>query len=397
MFTTLVVATVLSRSSNVHHALRSGSIARANRFTGVAESGMEFGSSKLPGLPFKDYAQPSNDSVAYFAAANFNLIRLPFLWERLQPTLRSPLDPAYSKLIAQTVESALSHDGMSVLLDVHNYARYRGSVIGESGGNVTAADFADLWSRLAQVYGSPDPNDRVLFGLMNEPHGMQTTTVLNNANAAIAAIRQTGAKNIITICGNGYSGVHSWFDGGNESNATIMGGVVDPDDNYMYEMHQYLDKDSSGSHPNCTLTNASTVMSPVTAWLRAQGKAGVGKQAILGEWAGANNTDCHTGVLSMLNFMANNSDAWAGWSWWAAGPWWGPYMYSLEPNKPCPPRDQPQEHWLEPYVELPTRVDHSNNVDVINRTAAFQQLVKGASAQELTEFQHHLEQALRVV
>lgn len=121
-----------------------------------------------------------------------------------------------------------------ILLDVHNYARYRGSVIGESGGNVTASDFADLWSRIAKIYSSTDKNSPILFGLMNEPHNMKTTTILANSNAAIAAIRTTGARNLITVCGNSYSGAHAWFEGGNDSNAAVMGGIVDPADNFMY-------------------------------------------------------------------------------------------------------------------------------------------------------------------
>jgi hypothetical protein len=23
---------------------------------------------------------------------------------------------------------------------------------------------------------------------------------------------------------------------------------------------------------------------------------------------------------------------WNGWTWWAAGPWWGNYIFSVEPN-----------------------------------------------------------------
>lgn len=125
---------------------------------------------------------------------------------------------------------------------------------------------------------------------------------------------------------------------GATSNAAVMGGVVDSANNFIYEMHQYLDADSSGSHTNCTLLNASQAMSAATDWLRTNHH-----RAILGEWAGANNSDCHTGVDSMLEFVADNADVWDGWVWWAAGPWWGPYMYSLEPNPPCPPKDQPQE------------------------------------------------------
>ena len=34
----------------------------------------------------------------------------------------------------------------------------------------------------------------------------------------------------------------------------------------------------------------------------------------------------------MLNYVEANSDVWLGWTWWAAGPWWGNYMFTLEPT-----------------------------------------------------------------
>lgn len=149
------------------------------------------------------------------------------------------------------------------------------------------------------------------------------------------------------------------------------------DDIYRYEMHQYLDADNSGQHPNCTLTNASNAMSAATGWLRQQGKS-----ALLGEFAGANNAPCHEGVDSMLSFVANNKDVWQGWVWWAAGPWWGDYMFSLEPNKPCPPRDQPQEAWLLPFVD-------GNKTD---RFGFFRHLVASASEEEIAQFRNYLDQ-----
>eukprot|EP00041_Stephanoeca_diplocostata_P012587 m.210680 g.210680 ORF g.210680 m.210680 type:complete len:381 (-) comp19015_c0_seq2:121-1263(-) len=357
----------------------------ANKFVGVSESGLEFGSSAIPGVPFKNYVQPNNKSIAYFAAAGMNIVRLPFLWERIQPILNGPLDASYSKLIDELVQYAVEDANISILLDVHNYARYRGSVIGESGGNVTTADFADLWSRLAARYGSSDTAAPILFGLMNEPHGMNTTTVLANANAAIAAIRKAGARNIVTVCGNGYSGAHAWTAGGASSNAAVMGGIVDSADNFVYEMHQYLDADSSGSHSNCTLLNASTAMLAATDWLRDNHH-----RAILGEWAGANNSDCHTGVDSMLAFLARNADVWDGWVWWAAGPWWGDYMFSLEPNPPCPPTDQPQEVWLRPYIDDSAQ----HNTAPTDTMAAFKTLVDAASPADIERFRVYLQDEL---
>jgi len=37
-------------------------------------------------------------------------------------------------------------------------------------------------------------------------------------------------------------------------------------------------------------------------------------------------------IHNMLNYVDANADVWLGWSWWAAGPWWGNYMFTLEPT-----------------------------------------------------------------
>merc|ERR1719247_184735 len=42
--------------------------------------------------------------------------------------------------------------------------------------------------------------------------------------------------------------------------------------------------------------------------------------------------------------MDQHHTAWLGWSWWAAGPWWGPAPMSLEPNTDG--SDKPQFAWL---------------------------------------------------
>lgn len=52
----------------------------------------------------------------------------------------------------------------------------------------------------------------------------------------------------------------------------------------------------------------------------------------MGEFAGGVNEQCEKAVEGMLEYMQENSDVWMGAEWWAAGPWWGDYMYNLEPT-----------------------------------------------------------------
>lgn len=153
---------------------------------------------------------------------------------------------------------------------------------------------------------------------------MDQTLVLNLNQAAINAIRATGATSqYIFVEGNQWSGAWSWVDVNDNMKA-----LTDPEDKLIYEMHQYLDSDSSGTSPTCvSSTIGEERVRAATQWLRDNGKKG-----ILGEFAGAANDVCKDAVRGMLRYLAANSDVWTGALWWAAGPWWGDYMFNMEPS-----------------------------------------------------------------
>lgn len=93
-------------------------------------------------------------------------------------------------------------------------------------------------------------------------------------------------------------------------------------------MHQYLDSDGSGTSATCVSeTIGQERVTGATEWLRDNGKKG-----IIGEFAGGANDVCKAAVTGMLDYMAQNADVWKGAVWWAAGPWWGDYMFSMEPE-----------------------------------------------------------------
>ena len=56
---------------------------------GVSEFCAEWGTGpgSIPGTVDKTYTWPKASSIEHFAAAGFGVIRVPFLWERLQPTV----------------------------------------------------------------------------------------------------------------------------------------------------------------------------------------------------------------------------------------------------------------------------------------------------------------------
>lgn len=170
---------------------------------------------------------------------------------------------------------------------------------------------------------------------------MDQTLVLNLNQAAINGIRAAGATSqYIFVEGNAWTGAWSWAD-----NNDNMKNLSDPEDKIIYEMHQYLDADSSGTSETCVSTTIGQErVTSATQWLKQNGKKG-----ITGEFAGGVNDQCKSAVSGMLNYMEQNSDVWLGALWWAAGPWWGTYMFSMEP--PSGVAYTGMMSTLQPYLE----------------------------------------------
>jgi endoglucanase len=271
------VSSLAAMALLVGHAVSAAAL----EYGGVNLAGAEFGESQLPGSYGSHYTYPTAGEVDYYLDVGLNTFRIPFRWERLQRTLFAALDGPESARL-QGIVSYATGRGAHVILDPHNYARYYGALVGS--GAVPSAAFADFWSRLAAQYKN-DP--RVIFGLMNEPHSMPTEQWVAAANAAIAAIRAAGAANLILVPGNAWTGAHSWADSWyGTPNAVAMLAIVDPADHFAFEVHQYLDGDSSGtSSAIAGAAIGSQRLAAFTAWLRAHGH-----RALLGEFAVAGQT-----------------------------------------------------------------------------------------------------------
>lgn len=264
-------------------------------FTGVNIAGGEFDRPK-PGNTThygSDYIYPSPSEVDYFAGEGVNIIRFPFRWEDAQPRLMQPLDPdALSRIKAVVAEA--THKGIVVILDPHNYARYYEKVIG--GPEVSDEAFADFWSRLAAPFRD---NPRVWFGLMNEPYGIPPRQWLSAANAAIAAIRRANANNLLLVPGIAYTGAHSWIASGN---GEAMLRIKDPRKHYIFDVHQYLDVDSSGTKPDVVSeVIGSQRLEQFTHWCRQHHQRG-----FLGEFAAGNHAMGARATEDMLSYMERN-------------------------------------------------------------------------------------------
>jgi endoglucanase len=324
--------------------LRSGVVAGPLPLTGVNLAGGEFWWARKPKTGEvhpqygKNYSYPTQAEIDYFSDKGMNLFRYQFLWETLQPQVRAPLDKADLERLKTSVRFATARK-LIVLLDPHNYARYYGTnVVG--GPNVSIEDFADFWRRLALEFRD---EPCMWFGLVNEPHDMPTRQWFDAANASITAIRGTGANQLILVPGNSWSGAHSWKDGGDQSNAKCILSIKDPLDYWAVEVHQYVDADSSGRR--------RAVVSPTIGSERLKGFVDWCRQhrvrAVLGEFGVPVVPDGEQCLDDMLQSMERDRDVWLGWTWWAAGSWWGEYMFTIEPRNG---QDRPQMAWLQPHL-----------------------------------------------
>lgn len=302
---------------------------------GTALSGAEFGPA-LPGIYGTDYTFPTTAEVDYFIGKGMTAFRIGFQWERLQPTAYGDFDAAYLARLDAIVFYATAH-GANAILDPHNFARYYDEIVGV---DVPADVLSDFWGKAAAHYGA---DARVVFGLMNEPHDMPTEAWVADANASLVAIRNAGATNLVLVPGNAWTGAHAWAKNDyGTSNAVAMLAIRDPGDNYAFEVHQYLDADFSGVASSCQSTTiGATSMTDFTDWLRANGKRG-----FLGELGAAYNATCVGAIDAQLAFVEANADLYLGWTWWAAGPWWGAYPMSIEPDG----TDKPMMGVLAPHL-----------------------------------------------
>lgn len=280
--------------------------ADATCFRGINLSGAEF--NGRGGVVNFQYTYPSRKLIDYFASKKLNTVRLPILWERLQPVLNQPLDPDELGRLRTSI-AQMRKAGLDVIIDPHNFATYDNIQIGTR--IVSSADFADFWRRVAVEFGN---REGIHFGLMNEPFHMPATQWQPSASAAIAAIRETGAKNLILVPGVEWTSAREWM----HASAAEMIKVTDPADNFAFEFHQYLDSDFSGTHDTCPrAADALEAINNVTDWLRANKRRG-----FLGEFGGSGKPECLKGIADMVAAMNTAKDVWTGWTYWVAGDWW---------------------------------------------------------------------------
>ncbi len=165
---------------------------------GVNISGAEY--SAPGGTLGYDYTYPFHSEIDYYASHGLNVIRMPISLERLQPTPYRPLDSQQTAQMDDVISYAAQR-GVTVDIDPHNYGYAYGNMIG--GTTDSTNQFADFWSKMASHF---DSHPNVMFGLMNEPHDQTPQQWAGAAQAAVNAIRATGASQEILTPGTDWTG-----------------------------------------------------------------------------------------------------------------------------------------------------------------------------------------------
>ncbi|WP_438826826.1 glycoside hydrolase family 5 protein [Pseudomonas lopnurensis] len=286
---------------------------------GVNLSGAGFGPSVVPGKHGTNYTYPAESYYKKYADLGMPLVRLPFLWERIQPKLNTPLNAEELARLKQSLDFAHKHN-VKVILDLHNYYRYFGKLIGSN--EVPIGSFAAVWKQIAQqVVNHPAVEG---YGLMNEPYstnGLWPQAAL----AAAQAIRTVDSKRWIYVAGDRWSSAYHWPH--YNSQLITNPWMRDPKNNLVYEAHMYVDKDFSGNYFDKNEKFDPMIgvnrVKPFVEWLKQNKLRGyIGEHGVPDFSPSA--------IVATDNLLAYLRQNCIPSTYWAAGPWWGEYALSLD-------------------------------------------------------------------
>ncbi len=302
---------------------------------GINIAGAEFTSGTLPGQNGTHYFFPKQSHFDQWSLRGVRTVRFPIKWERLQPSLNGALDPVYAGLI-DTMLTQAARAEMDIILDVHNYGRYRGNIIGSS--EVPFAAYQNLLARMAQRWVGYSA--LYAYDIMNEPYGAADATWPTAAQHGIDGVRQHDRRRPIYIEGMSYSSAARW-----PQTADKLLGLKDPINNLVFSAHLYLDSDASGTYTDA----AGSAVDPMVGVKRAQPfinwLAKHGKRGQIGEVGIPNESRYMQAMENLLVYLQQNC---IPITYWAAGPSWGNYKLSIEPNKDG--SDKAQWKLLEKFV-----------------------------------------------
>ncbi|EED77764.1 candidate endoglucanase from glycoside hydrolase family GH5 [Postia placenta Mad-698-R] len=299
----------------------SGVGAQLIRLGGVNTAGYDF-TVYTNGSFTNNAAIPPAWEYAHFSGEGANLYRVPFAWQEMTPELGGPINTTFlEQYYNVTVAAALASSPTAhVIVDLHNYARWNGEII--SQGGPTNEQYGSIWYQLGQVYGN---NDRLLFGVMNEPHDLDIPTWAESVQYVVNSIRASGATNYLLLPGSNYTSAQTFPTGAGPYLLNVKDPLFGTPERLIFDVHKYLDYDNSGTHAEC-VTNNTEVLETLVSWLQEYGR-----QAVLSETGGGNTASCETYLGEELAYVKSAYPSLVGFSVWAAGAFATDYILSMTP------------------------------------------------------------------
>ncbi|KAI0405466.1 endoglucanase 2 [Xylaria palmicola] len=293
---------------------------------GVAIAGGEFGCQIDGTCPPASAQLPLSDGptqMSHFVKDDgINLLRIPTSWQFLvNNQLGGGLDDSSLSKYDQLIQACLD-TGAYCMIDIHNFARWDGQIIGQGGP--TDDQFAGFWGQLAGKYAA---DEKIIFELMNEPHGVDVGIWAQTCQQAVTAIREAGATSqMILLPGTNFDSAATLVSSGS---ADALLAITNPDgstDNLLLDIHKYLDEDNSGTHTACTTDNVDA-FTTVAQYLRGQGRKG-----FISETGASSDASCLEAFCAQNTFINANSDVFTGLVAWGAGSFSPSYILSLTPS-----------------------------------------------------------------
>lgn len=229
-------------------------------------------------------AKPKID--AYYAKG-FRNVRIPITWTenvdgtRLANELTGVIDRNHPRLseIQQTIDYALSLDGMHVVINAHHEVALK--------DNSRSAVLERLWQDVVDIFG--DRSSRLMFQVLNEPHrsnafanaAMPGADLRLMSGMAYAKIRAVNPQRIVMIGGD------QWFGSGELQrawpNIDAVGGGMDAfvmASHHHYEPWAFSGQD--GDHAFNWIT--STIQTPFNTTSSWANSVGNGMPIYVSEW-----------------------------------------------------------------------------------------------------------------
>jgi endoglucanase len=164
-------------------------------------------------------------------AGAFHTVRLPVRWSNhAAATADAKIDEAFARRVDEVVDALLAK-GLHVVLDVHHYNQISGASLHPHEKSVDPAvldtRLVNLWRQIAARYRDRPP--RLVFELLNEPHGRLNGEAWNALSARVlAAVRETNPTRAVVI------GPGEW------NNVKELGSLrLPPDRNLIVTFHTY--------------------------------------------------------------------------------------------------------------------------------------------------------------